>query len=137
MLKKNCTFSVLWIFLLTAIPAWGIDLKPGKYEITTKVKMPGIPVEMPPQITTQCLNEQTPIPDAGAQGCKLTDMKTKGNTATYTMECNQQGMEITSTGNIIYDKISFEGTTQTTMGPTTGGMTVTTVIKGKHIGKCD
>ena len=138
MLKKICTFSVLCM-LLAALPAWGLDLKPGKYEITAKVEMPGMPGGMPPQTTIQCLNEQNPVPDSstGAQGCKITDMKTKGNTVTYTMECNQQGMKIKSTGEITYKGDSFEGTTQTTMGSAAGGMTVKTVIKGKRIGKCE
>ena len=138
MLKKTFTFSVLCM-LLAALPAWGIDLKPGKYEITAKVEMPGMSGGVPPQTTTQCLDEQNPVPasSAGAQGCKITDMKTKGNTVTYTMECNQQGMKIKSTGEITYKGDSFEGTTKTIMGPAAGGMTVTTEIKGKRIGKCE
>ena len=138
MLKKICTFSILCI-LLAALPAWGLDLQPGKYEITAKVDMPGMSGGMPPQTTVQCLNEQNLVPDSsvGAQGCKITDMKTKGNTVTYTMECDQQGMKIKSTGEITYKGDSFEGTTKTSMGPAAGGMTVTTVIKGKRIGKCE
>jgi len=136
MFKKICTLSVLCI-LLAALPALGVDIKSGKYEITATVEMPEIPVKMPPQITTQCLNEQTPVPDAGTQGCKITEMKTIGNTATYTMECNQQGMKIKSTGELTYYEDSFEGITQTSMGPTAGNLTVTTVIKGKRIGKCE
>ena len=48
MLKKICTFLVLYILLAT-LPAWGLDLKPGKYEITAKVEMTGMPGGMPPQ----------------------------------------------------------------------------------------
>ena len=138
MLKKICTLSVLCM-LLAALPVWGLDLKPGKYEITAKVEMAGVPGGMPPQTTTQCLNEQNPVPEssAGAQGCKITDMKTKGNTVTYTMECNQQGMKTKSTGEMTYNGDSFEGTTQTSMGPAAGGMNVTTVVKGKRISKCE
>jgi hypothetical protein len=32
---------------------------------------------------------------------------------------------------------SFAGTTQTSVGPEVGGMTVKTVIEGKRVGKCD
>jgi len=137
MLKKLCTFSVLSMLFL-ALPAWGLDLVPGKYEITAKVEMPGMPGGMPPQTTTQCLNEQKPVPDssADAQGCEITDMKTRGNTVTYTMVCNQQGMRIKGTGEMTYKGNSFEGTTQISMGPSAGDMTITTVIKGKRIGKC-
>jgi hypothetical protein len=135
MLKKICTLSVLCM-LLAALPVWGLDLEPGKYEITAKVEMPGMPGGMPPQTMTQCLNEQNPVPDSSAdsQGCKITDMKTRGNTVTYTMECIREGMKTKITGEMTY---SFEGTTQMSMGPTAGNMTVTTVIKGKRIGECE
>ena len=137
MLKKIFTLFVLCM-LLAALPAWGFDFKPGKYQITAKVEMPGMPVGMPPQTTTQCLNEQNPVPNtsAGAHGCKITGMKTKGNTVTYAMECNQEGMTVKTTGEMTYKGDSFEGTSKTNMGPSAGGMTVTTVIKGKRIGNC-
>lgn len=125
--------------VLAALPAWALDLKPGKYEITAKVEMPGVPGGVPPQTTTQCLTDQDPVPatSAGAQGCKITDMKTKGNTVTYTMECEQQGMKIKTAGQMTYKGDTFEGTSQTTMGPGAGGMTITTKIEGKRIGMCD
>ncbi len=139
MLKKICIFSILSISsVLSAVTlTWAIDLEPGKYEIIATVKMPAIASGMPPQVTTQCMNEQTPVPDAGVEGCKIIDMKTIGKTATYTMQCDRQGMKIKSTGKVTYDKNSFEGTTQTSMGPASGNMVITTVIKGKRIGKCD
>ena len=51
MLKTLYTLSVLCM-LLAALPAWGLDLNPGKYQITAKVEMPGMPAGMPPQTTT-------------------------------------------------------------------------------------
>ena len=137
MVKRICALSILCM-LMAALPAWGLDLNPGKYEITVKVEMPGTP-GMPPQTMTQCLDQQDPVPNssAGAQGCKITDMKTQGNTVTYTMECSQQGMKIKTIGKMTYKGDSFEGTSQTNMGQAAGGMTVKSVIKGKRIGKCD
>jgi hypothetical protein len=138
MLKKVFLFSILCM-LLTTMPSWGLDLKPGKYEITTKVEMKGVPGGMPAQTMTQCITEQDPVPagSANAQGCKITDMKTKGNTVTYTMECEQQGMKTKTTGEMTYKGDTFEGTSKTEMGPAAGGMTVTTKISGKRIGKCE
>lgn len=128
--------------MITAAPVWAQDikdLKPGKYEITVKAEMPGMPGAMPPQTMTQCLTEKNPVPNgaAGAQGCKIKNMKTEGNTVTYTMTCQQQGMAIDTSGTITYSGDTFEGTSQTKMGPAAGGMTITTYIKGKRIGKCD
>jgi hypothetical protein len=137
-LKKICTLSVLCLFL-AVLPVWGLDFNPGKYEITVRMEMPGIPGGVPPQTMTQCLTDQNPVPDSSpdAQGCKMTDMRTTGNTVTYTIDCNQQGVEAKITGDMTYKGDSFEGTTLTDMGPETGGMTIMTVVKGKRIGKCD
>lgn len=138
MMKR--TFAGLMLALLiTAIPAWGLDFVPGKYEITAQVDMPGMPQGMPPQTMTQCLDKQNPVPNTNpdSQGCTVTDMKNKGNTVTYTMTCNQQGMAIKSTGRMTFNGDTFEGSSQTVMGPKAGGMIITTAIKGKRIGKCD
>jgi len=130
--------------IIIAGPAWGLDLTPGKYEITTTTKMEipnmpsGVP-EMPPQTMTQCLTKQDPVPSssADAQGCKVTDMKTEGNTLTYTMTCEQQGQTIKSSGKMTYKGDTFNGTTKTNMESNNGKMTITTLTNGKRIGKCD
>lgn len=125
--------------ILIALPAMGLDLKPGKYQITSKVDMAGMPGGMPPQTITQCLTENNPVPNgsAASQGCKITDMHTKGNKVTYSMECDQQGMKVKSNGAIIYKGNSFEGTSTMKMGPSAGGMTITTKTTGKWVGTCD
>ena len=138
---RNVKVAILCMasFLLVALPAFGLDLEPGNYEITSKVEMSGMPGGVPPQTITQCLTENNPVPDgsSSAQGCKITEKDIKGNTVTYTMECEQQGMKMKSTGKMVYKGKSFEGTNTIKMGPEAGGMTVTTKITGNWIGKCD
>jgi hypothetical protein len=136
MYKKTVVVAVIGLFLMV-LPAWGLDMTPGKYEITTKVEMQGMPGGMPAQTTTQCLTQKDPVPStsAEAQGCKITNMKTVGNTVTYTMACDQQGMKTESTGTMTFKGETFEGKTVMKMGPSAGGMTVTTKISGKRIAK--
>ena len=142
MSKKIWTVLVLCL-LLTVPPALGLDFKPGKYQTTVKMEMSGVPGGMPggmpAQTSTQCLNDKNPVPASSpdAQGCKMSNLKTRGNTVSYTIECDQKDMQGKSTGEITYKGDSFEGTTKTVMGPEAGGMTVITVIKGKRIGNCD
>ena len=138
MLKKIFLISILCA-AMAALPASALDLKPGKYEITIKTTMPGSNQQMPTQTTTQCMTGQDPVPNAssGAQGCTITDMETRGNTITYTMECQQQGTKTVTTGEMTYKGDSFEGTTQTKIGPAAGGMVINSEIKGKRIGDCD
>lgn len=138
MIKKLSIITIMSIAIM-ALPAWALDLQPGKYEITAKAEMSGMQGGMPAQTTTQCLTEEDPVPaaSADAQGCKVSDMKTEGNTVTYTMTCEQQGMTIKSNGKITFKGDTFEGTGQTRMGPEAGNMTITTKISGKRIGECD
>jgi len=138
MFKKICTLSALCI-LLAFQPAWGLDLEPGKYEITIRMEVPGMPGGMPPQTMTQCLNEQHPVPGSSfdPQGCKMTDMRTQGNTVSYMITCNQPGMEAEITGEMFFKGDSFDGSTKTIMGPEAGGMNLITLVTGKRIGKCE
>ena len=136
--KGSIGFILILLSCFTALPAWGLDFQPGEYEVTTKVEMPGMPMPMPPQTNIQCLTEKDPLPDsdAGSQNCKVSDMKTKGNTMTWRMVCDQDGTKTESTGSMTYKGDRFDGTIKTKMGPEMGNTTVTVVISGKRIGKC-
>jgi hypothetical protein len=137
MLKKTFSMCVLFV-LATTLPVMAVDLKPGKYEITIKVEMAGMPGGIPTQTTTQCLTKEDPVPNStDMQGCTMKDVVTKGNTMTYTMACDQQGMKSQTSGKMTYSGNTFEGTNQTKMGAEEGAMTITSIIKGKWIGKCD
>ena len=65
MIKNVLLFSFLFLFL-TIMPSWGFDMNPGKYEITAKVEMKGMPGGMAPQTTTQCITKQNPVPIGSA-----------------------------------------------------------------------
>lgn len=139
MLKKNATIvSMLACMAFLVTNAWGLDLQDGKYEITSKVEMPGMPMQPPPVTVTQCLTQQDPVPNqsTGGQQCKIIEMKTEGETVTWKMECSQQDQKMQSTGKMVYYGNRFEGTINTVMGPRSGNMTITTVINGKRIGAC-
>lgn len=123
---------------MAAASAWGLDMNPGKYEVTVNMEMKGMPAAMPAQTMVQCITAQDPVPraSADAQSCQITDMDTRGNTVTYTIVCHQQGAKTESTGEVTFSGDAFEGTSTTKMGPAAGGMTVTVKTKGKRIGSC-
>nr|WP_320193056.1 DUF3617 family protein [uncultured Desulfobacter sp.] len=136
MIKKLISIAFLFTIIFSPFSANCMDFKPGKYEITSKMEMPGM--SMPAQTVTQCLTQENPIPDnsSGNQGCEI-DMQEKGNTLTWTMECTQQGQKVTSTGKMTYSEDSFAGTMTVETGPQAGNMTMKTQITGKRIGACD
>ncbi len=139
MLKKTTTIvSMLACMAFFVTSAWGLDLQDGKYEITSKVEMPGMPMQMAPVTVTQCLTQQDPVPNQSTAGqqCNIIDMKTEGKTVSWKMECTQRGQKMQSTGKMVYYGDHFEGTTNTMLGPQSGNMTITTVINGKRIGAC-
>ncbi len=140
MLKRfGIILLVIFGFFSITTTAWGLDFTEGKWEITSKVEMPGMPTAMAPITVTQCLTKQDPVPSksAGGEHCRVIDMKQSGNTITWTMECDQQGNTMKSTGKMTYAGDKFEGTIQTNMGPQAGNMEITTKMSGKRIGACD
>ncbi len=127
------------IFLLSgSVSAGGPNLEPGKWEITTKVNIPGMPAEMANRefVHTQCLTEEDFVP-RGSQSrsgdCEIRDMKQKGDTVTWTMHCNTGQGKMTGKGRITYSGDTFEGD-MTTMMP---GMEMKQQMKGRRIGACD
>jgi hypothetical protein len=78
---------------LLAQPA---NLRPGKYEMKTSLKMRGMPPNMPPRTDTSCVtpdqvsdvskivHARSDVPD---NKCKTSDSKMTGNTLTFTMTC--------------------------------------------------
>ncbi|MCG8553058.1 MAG: DUF3617 domain-containing protein [Desulfobacterales bacterium] len=137
MIKKIIPAAFLSAVIFSPFSANCMDFKPGKYEITSKMEMPGM--SMPAQTATQCLTQEEPVPhkSMGNQGCEIIDMQTRGNTLTWTMECAQQGRKVTTTGKMTYAADSFAGTMTMEMGPQAGNMTIKTQMTGKRIGSCD
>jgi hypothetical protein len=139
MLKKTAMSCILIcaIFLFSAV-SWAIDFNPGKYEISSKVEIPGMSVTIPPQTITECMTEQDLVlkNNTPNQNCEIKDVKEVGNTISWKMKCTQEGQTIKSSGQIDYAGNSFKGTIIMNMGTQTGNMTTTTIIEGKRIGEC-
>lgn len=141
---KKIVFLSVFILFATPLHIMALNFNPGKYQITTSIEMSGMPAgmpgAMPAQTITQCMTEKDFIPkDTSGSGgnCNVINVKTSGNTVTFSLECNQDGVAVKSKGKMIYSGNTFEGSTETSMGPSSGGMVLKTVIKGKRIGSCD
>jgi hypothetical protein len=137
MIKKFIFIALLSAFIFSSFSANCMDFKQGKYEITSKMEMPGM--SMPAKTVTQCLTQENPIPDKSVknQDCEIVDMQEKGNTVTWTMTCTQQGQKVITTGEMAYAENAFTGKMTMNMGSQGGNMTIKTQITGKRIGSCD
>jgi hypothetical protein len=135
-------FAVIALHLALALcpaRAEGPNMRPGKWEITTKMELPGMPADMPQQqfVHTQCLTGDDFVPSdpkaaAGSRNCKVRDVHTSGNTVRWTMRCNTAQGEMNGKGSITYHGDSFEGVFESKMP----GMKVIQHMKGRRVGDC-
>ncbi len=133
MLRRMLVLSIVLIaFSSLAVAGSGPDVKEGMWEITSQMKMPGM--SMPPMTFSHCITKDDLVPQdsQGNDQCKVKDMKTKGNTVTWTTICDTGNGKATSTGRITYSGNSFEGEVKMNQG----GMAMTSTMSGKRIGPC-
>jgi hypothetical protein len=136
MSRKIFLISIVSMFVLLLGIVWAEpNMNPGKWEITTKTEMAGMPAQSITHV--QCIDKSDLVPmseDAGQQ-CKVTDIKTSGDTVSWKITCGGQGGGMTGTGTITYSGDSMSGSMTMTISGT--DMTVKNVITGKRIGDCD
>lgn len=115
-------------------------LRQGKWEVTTQMEMPGMPMQLPATTRTQCVtqaHEDDPAstlpngsPDPQAD-CKASDYRRDGNKVTWKLTCT--GSEpMTGEGAIVVDGDRYDGTMVMTMDQ--GSMTMK--YAGKRVGDC-
>ena len=135
MLKHTirCVLLVMVLALL-ACGSSGPDFEEGEWEITVEFDIPGMPVNMPPNSYTQCLKKDNPVPrsEKPNQTCSSSEVKTKGNTVTWTATCTNRAGEMSGTGEITYQKNTMSGTM--TMEVQKSAMV--SKFKGRRIGEC-
>jgi hypothetical protein len=138
MLKKMFTtlvmlFSTISISFADSVP----NMQEGRWEITTEMEMPGMPMKMPPMTHTQCLTKEDLVPQSSQSGdeCKITNVEVSGDTVTWVMQCKGQGGETKGNGEMIYSGTSFKGTIKMIM--VQSNMQMTSNIKGSRIGNCN
>ncbi len=143
-LPKGLTAVVCAGILLAVAPAYsasvdGINMKDGKWEITSKLEMKDMPFPMPPVTFSQCLTMKDLIPQAniqsGEQPCKVTQSATQGDTLTWTLVCDTPQGQSTSSGSITYRGESFEGEVKVQAGA--GIPAMVQKMSGKRIGPCE
>ena len=126
---------VAGISLVLPVVASAADgMKPGLWEITTTVAMPGMPFQPPPTTMRHCYTEQevkeNPVPKEN--NCKITDLKSSGNKTSWKVVCTGEAAgkgegEMTYQGDSAYEgKSKME----------TQGMTMSMKYKAKRIGEC-
>ena len=144
---KTRLIMIVAIFAL-ALPVMAAHpAKPGKWQVTTEVDMPGMPMKPEPQTHTICVTKEDleknpeasiPKPRSRRTGeergdCKVSDYKVNENTVTWNLKCEGGQNPVTGSGKITYDKDSYAGA----MTMKIGEREMTAKYTGKFLGECD
>ena len=132
--------GILFLVLGVAGCSSGPNMKEGKWEISTKVEMKGLPMQIPAMTMQQCLTKDDLIPKnhpKGQNNCSVSDQKINGDTVSWKVTCKSGASETASEGSITYKGETFDGTINVAMNGGPISMKATTVMSGKYIGPCD
>ena len=114
-------------------------LREGKWEMTTQMQMPGVPMQLPATTRTQCVTKAqqddpastlpSGSPDPQAD-CKASDYRQDGKKVTWKLTCTGS-QPMTGQGSIVVDGDRYDGTMMTM---DQGSMTMK--CAGKRVGDC-
>jgi hypothetical protein len=135
--KVSILLFVISLFLFSCTMQKGPNMKQGLWEVTIRMEVPGMPVQMSPQTYTQCLTQKEVVPQRRepAQGCKTVKQEIKGDTVSWVVECKTNEGTAVSEGRITYKGDVFAGVIQMTQG--SGSMKATQQLSGRWIGTCE
>lgn len=119
-------------------------LKPGKWQITTRIEIPGMPVAMPARTITKCFTGSDPKQGVAAAtqhssrdgSCRADHVKIKGNKVTWQLQCSG-AHAATGHGEISYLGDHYTGQTVMDVNEHGHAMVVTNHTLGKYIGACN
>ena len=138
-MHKRILIGVFFVaaFFCAAVHAGSdVDFEEGMWEITSQVKMQGM--DMPAQTFAQCITKDNMVPQnndpnqQGGAGCSVSDVKTSGNTVSWSVVCKTGGGEMKGKGKITYQWDSFKGESTAEMM----GMVMVTEMSGRRTGPC-
>lgn len=104
------------------------------WEITSQMVMEGMPMQMPKQTQRVCQEKNWSEPPGAKrdENCRITDLKTVGNTTTWNMTCTGRDA-MSGRGEITRTPNAYNGAI--TMSSEHGGMKIQ--LSGKLLGECE
>lgn len=126
--------------LSSVLAAAPLHAAPGEtWEVVTKAEMSGMAV--PPSTATICLRKDAPPNPSQLmqqEDCVVSDLKTSGNKTTWKMRCNNEGVEMNGTGEMITQSGGYQGMAKIAGVAEGQSVNMTASFKGKRLGAaCD
>jgi len=131
---------VLALAVMAALPAAvqaGGGIREGMWEITSRMEMPGMPMEMPATTVKRCYTKDD-VKDQKKvitrdKDCKVTDLKSSGSKVTWKMVCTGKNAG-TFTGETVFSGDAYDSVMKMQSEGRGGAMTIK--AKGKRVGNC-
>jgi len=132
---------ILTVFVLVSLPTTilAVDgMRDGMWEITSKMEMPGMPMEMPPTTVKHCYTKEEVKDQKNVinkdKDCTVTDFKKSGNKVSWKMRCTGKNAG-TFSGETVFSGDSYESVMnmQSDAGK---GKSMTMKVIGKRVGNC-
>ena len=122
-----------------SVTVWAdMNMHEGLWEITTKMEMVGIPMQMPVTKHTQCITKEKMVPqkENDKNNCKMLKQEIEGDTVKWVLECSGKN-KMKAEGKSTYHGDTFEGIiTIKVKDPQSGEMKIINHVTGKYIGAC-
>lgn len=138
-MKSRLTIlGALWVpAMAMAAPP---NMQAGLWEITTRMEMPGMPMQMPPQTIRHCYKKEDLKDSKDAlpadKSCKLEDLKESGNTVRWKVACKTENGPMNGTGEVTYAGQSYSGTMTMTGKMDGQALNMTNKYSAKRLGDC-
>jgi hypothetical protein len=137
-MKMKHIFAVLVLVSLPTTILAADGIREGMWEITSKMEMPGMPMEMPPTTVKHCYTKED-VKDlknviSRDKNCTVTDFKKSGNKVSWKMKCTGKNAGMFS-GETVFSGDSYESV-MTVQSDASEGKSMAMKVKGKRIGNC-
>ena len=138
MMKKISVIAVAVLVLLPAAAPAADGIRPGMWDITSVMEVPGMPMGMPPTTVKHCYTKDDVKDEkkmiSRDKDCTVTDFKRSGNKVAWKMKCTGKNAG-TFTGESVFSGDSY--TSAMKMESEGGkGRTMNMKVNGKRTGNC-
>ena len=140
--RRIASLAAVSLFALAA--SAHAQVKGDLWELTVKMQMTGVPMDMPARTTRTCMDKNAKdeafVPQKSAEGeCRMVDQKRTGNVWRYRMACTSKDKDTTIVeGEVTYaaDRNSYEGRMRLTGKSGAQGYEMTQTYTGRRVGDC-
>ena len=112
-----------------------LNIKPGMWEWSMTMEMPGMSFKMPPITYESCITKQDLVPQQSnpAQQCEMLHYEVTNSSVQWKVECTDEDGKTLSNGEILYKNTRAQGSIEIL----TNGMTMIAKLNGHRTGVCE